>query len=107
LVMPSRYDGWGLVIPEAMSSGLPVIGSTNAGATLDLVREDVTGWQVRSGDHGALAAAMQRAAALRSERVLEMRRRCVIRARRYDAAVGARVFERAVQIVLKTRARES
>src|SRR2546426_2500281 len=39
LVMPSRYDGWGLVIPEAMASGVPVLGSTEAGATLDLVRE--------------------------------------------------------------------
>jgi glycosyltransferase involved in cell wall biosynthesis len=102
LVMPSRYDGWGMVIPEAMASGLPVIGSVDAGATLDLVREGVTGWRVQSADVGALSAAMRRAAALPGEAVREMRQQCVVRARRYDAAVGARVFERGVQVVLNS-----
>jgi glycosyltransferase involved in cell wall biosynthesis len=104
LVMPSRYDGWGLVIPEAMASGLPVIGSTEAGATLDLVREDITGWRVTPGDPHLLATAMRRATMLPEQHVLEMRRQCVIRARRYDVAVGARVFERAVGLVLKETA---
>jgi glycosyltransferase involved in cell wall biosynthesis len=101
LVMPSRYDGWGLVIPEAMASGLPVIGSTDAGATLDLVREGVTGWRVGSDDPSALGDAMRRAASIPPDQLLEMRRRCAIQARRYDATVGARVFERAVWHVLR------
>ncbi len=104
LVMPSRYDGWGLVIPEAMASGLPVIGSVDAGATLDLVQEGVTGWRVRSVDPHELATAMRCAAALPPERLLRMRRRCVVQARRYDVTVGARVFERAVRVILKQRA---
>jgi len=107
LVMPSRYDGWGLVIPEAMASGLPVIGSTEAGATVDLVHEGVTGWRVGSVDPRELAAAMRRAASLPSEHLLEMRRRCAIHARRYDASVGARVFERAVRLVLRGKTRNS
>ena len=78
----------------------PVIGSVDAGATLDLVREGVTGWRVPSGDVQALVAAMRRAAALRDQAVREMRAQCVIRARRCDAAVGARVFERAVRVVM-------
>jgi glycosyltransferase involved in cell wall biosynthesis len=103
LVMPSRYDGWGLVIPEAMASGVPVIGSVDAGATLDLVREGVTGWRVRSDDVPDLTAAMRRAAAMSVEALREMRSQCVIRARRYDVAVGARVFERAVRCILHPR----
>ena len=103
LVMPSRYDGWGLVIPEAMASGVPVLGSTEAGATLDLVREDVTGWRVRPGDPQDLVAAMRRATSLSQDQVLAMRQRCVIRARRFDAKAGARVFERAVRLVLGER----
>ncbi len=98
--MPSRYDGWGLVIPEAMASGVPVIGSVDAGATLDLVREGVTGWRVRPADIAGLAAAMRRAAALPDQALREMRTQCVVRARRCDVAVGARVFERAVRVVL-------
>jgi len=106
LVMPSRYDGWGLVIPEAMASGLPVIGSIDAGATLDLVREDQTGWRVQSGDQHQLALAMKRAAGLPRDRFLEMQRNCLARARRFDVAVGARAFERAVRLILE-RARDS
>ncbi len=105
LVMPSRYDGWGLVIPEAMASGLPVLGSIDAGATLDLVRDGITGWRVKSGDPHALCAAMLEAATLPRGRRLQMKQDCVIRARRYDAAVGARVFERAVGLVLRAAAR--
>jgi len=100
LVMPSRYDGWGLVIPEAMASGLPVIGSVEAGATLDLVRDDVTGWRVSAGDLAGVAQAMLRALAQTPEALDDMRRHCVVRARRYDASVGARVFERAVRVML-------
>lgn len=100
LVMPSRYDGWGLVIPEAMASGLPVIGSTAAGATLDLVRAGVTGWPVPPADVAALAAAMRQAASLDPDTLTEMRRHCLVRARRFDATVGARVFARAAALVL-------
>jgi glycosyltransferase involved in cell wall biosynthesis len=102
LVMPSRYDGWGLVIPEAMASGLPVIGSVAAGATLDLVRDGVTGWRVEPDDPRGLAATMLRAAALSPAERATMRRQCLVRARRFDAEVGARVFERAIKTVLRT-----
>ena len=27
LCVPSRYDGWGLVVPEGLASGLPVIAT--------------------------------------------------------------------------------
>lgn len=41
LCFPSLADPWGLVINEAQACGLPVIASTAAGATLDLV---IPGW---------------------------------------------------------------
>lgn len=37
LIMPSNHDGWGVVIAEAMASGLAIIGTKNAGAFEDLV----------------------------------------------------------------------
>ena len=40
LVLPSRYDGWGAVINEALMSGIPAICSDNCGAA-DLVRSSV------------------------------------------------------------------
>jgi glycosyltransferase involved in cell wall biosynthesis len=49
-VLPSLEDTWGLVVNEAMASGLPVIVSDHAGASADLVREGENGFVVRAGD---------------------------------------------------------
>jgi glycosyltransferase involved in cell wall biosynthesis len=64
LCVPSRHDGWGLVVPEGLASGLPVIASDRTGAALDLIVPDANGWVVRAGDPGTLLDAMRRAAAL-------------------------------------------
>jgi glycosyltransferase involved in cell wall biosynthesis len=69
LVLPSvttkRFrEPWGLVVNEAMSSGLPVIASDAVGAAAaGLVVDDVTGLIVPEGDAAALATAMERLAA--------------------------------------------
>jgi glycosyltransferase involved in cell wall biosynthesis len=58
LVIPSRHDGWALVVNEALAAGLPVIASEAVGAAVDLVRNGVTGARVATGDVDALCAAM-------------------------------------------------
>ena len=37
LLVTSEYETWGLVINEAMASGIPVIASNNCGASFDLI----------------------------------------------------------------------
>ncbi len=59
-ILPSRLDGFGLVVTEAMSTATPVIVSSHVGAK-DLVNDGVSGWVFESGDHEALADAMQKA----------------------------------------------
>jgi glycosyltransferase involved in cell wall biosynthesis len=54
LVLPSRNDSYGMVVAEAMATGLPVVVSDQVGAK-DLVREGRNGWIVPAGDVGALA----------------------------------------------------
>jgi len=67
LVLPSILDargdteGLGVVLLEAMSYGVPVIGS-NLGGITDIVRDGETGLLVPPGDPGQLAAALQRLA---------------------------------------------
>ena len=57
LVLPSRNDSYGMVVPEALASGLPVLVSDMVGAK-DLVAEGQNGWVVPAGDAGALAERM-------------------------------------------------
>jgi glycosyltransferase involved in cell wall biosynthesis len=57
LVLPSRRDGWGMVINEALVRGVPVICSDRCGAA-DLVAESGHGRVFANGDVSALAGAL-------------------------------------------------
>lgn len=71
LCVPSRYDGWGLVVPEGLAAGLPVIGSDRMGAALDLIKNGVNGWLTAAGDEEGVFDAMREAATLSNERLAE------------------------------------
>ncbi len=58
LVLPSRQDSYGMVVVEALASGVPVLVSDMVGAAA-LVEESVNGWVVTAGDAGALAGRME------------------------------------------------
>lgn len=58
LVLPSRYDGWGVVVNEALLAGVPVIGSDAAGASA-VVRKWRCGRVFANGDVGALADVLR------------------------------------------------
>lgn len=59
LVLPSRHDGWGAVVSEALMSGTPVICSDACGAA-GVVQLSGYGGVFRSGDTSDLQTALQR-----------------------------------------------
>jgi glycosyltransferase involved in cell wall biosynthesis len=58
-VLPSRHDGWGVVVNQALAAGLPVIASNEVGAALDLIDNGINGMRVAAGDADALQRAME------------------------------------------------
>ncbi len=64
-VLPSRYDGWGVVVNQALGAGLPVITTDAVGAGLDLVEPHVNGLRARAGDADSLQSAMEHVAGRR------------------------------------------
>lgn len=58
-VFPTLWDGWGMVVPEALSAGLPVIATDQAMAAYDFIEDGVQGWLGPAGDRTFLATKMQ------------------------------------------------
>lgn len=58
-VFPTLGDPWGLVVEEAMASGIPVVSSRSAGEIGDRIRDGETGWIVPAGDAAALAEKLR------------------------------------------------
>jgi glycosyltransferase involved in cell wall biosynthesis len=57
-VLPSLDEGFGLVLLEAMATGVPVIG-TRVGGVPEILTHGVNGWLVEPGDPVALAAGIR------------------------------------------------
>lgn len=57
LVLPSRWDGWGAVVSEALSNGTPVLVTDKCGSSI-LLRENYQGEVVKSGSVMSLRNAI-------------------------------------------------
>jgi glycosyltransferase involved in cell wall biosynthesis len=57
-VFPSAFESFGLVILEAMASGIPVVSSRVGGAQ-DMIAEGVTGYTFDTGDVEGMVAGVQ------------------------------------------------
>jgi len=58
LLLPSRFDGWGLPLNEAASAGLALIASDQVGSAYHLIHPGENGFIVRAGSVSSLANAM-------------------------------------------------
>jgi glycosyltransferase involved in cell wall biosynthesis len=99
LLCPSRYDGWGMVVPEAMASGMPVIASSDTGAALEMVSPGVDGWIVHSGSVDALVTAID-GAIDSADSIPAMSEKARAAASGYDAEAGARHLDELLDGVL-------
>jgi glycosyltransferase involved in cell wall biosynthesis len=82
LVLPSVFEGFGLVIVEAMATGLPVIASTHS-AGPDVIREGQDGFVLSPYDVEGLAARLADLAADKS-RLIEMGQSAALRAQEFS-----------------------
>lgn len=96
LCVPSRYDGWGLVVPEGLAAGLPTISSTQTGAAVEFIETGKNGWLVPPGDENALYLAMREAATLDSDSLHSMSQAAVASIKDHTLQAGASRFLRAV-----------
>ena len=71
-IHPAIKEPWGLVVNEAMASGLPVLVSRRCGCAHDLVHEGVNGWTFNPYDIREMTEFMLRVTQLKEEARLHM-----------------------------------
>ncbi len=97
LCVPSRYDGWGLVVPEGLASGLPVIATDRMGAALEFVETGRNGWLIPAGDEDGIVDAIRQAALLSSHELAAMGQHARESVSGHTLANGASQFVRCAQ----------
>lgn len=73
MFFPTRGDEWGLVVDEALHSGLVVIGNDRAQAVTTLIRDGYNGWIVEIDQPVSLACAVNAYAKLDVQKRMELR----------------------------------
>lgn len=97
---PSRYDGWGLALVEALASGMPTIGTNRTGAALEFLTDQKAGWLVEAGNLQALENAMEKALTLPEQEFRNMQAAAKDAASQGSLDEGVRRFSEASRDVL-------
>ncbi len=103
LVFPTFADTWGLVVNEAMTAGLPVLGSVYSQAVEELIQDGWNGWAFRTDHPDEMLRAIHRSMTVPIETLNEMRERARSTAVRLTSENMARRIEGVVDSVLMAR----
>jgi glycosyltransferase involved in cell wall biosynthesis len=96
LVLPTLADTWGLVVNEAMATGLPVLGSVHSQAVEEMVTDGVNGWTFTGSDPEDSYQALCRAMDCPDEILITMGRR----AKDTALSIGPEVFtDRVIRVI--------
>jgi glycosyltransferase involved in cell wall biosynthesis len=101
LCVPSRHDGWGLVVPEGLASGLPVISTTATGSAVEFVKNGTNGWLIPGSDLEALCLSMKEALTLPEEHLATMSKAARGSVEGHQLKMGAQRFLAAAEQALQ------
>ena len=101
-VFPSLSDEWGLVINEALASGLPVLGSVYSQAVNELIHDGVNGWLFRPDCPGQLADLISSLSGIDMESRKRLRKNALVSAKQVSPCRIADRFAEAICPVPKS-----
>jgi len=91
LLFPSRYDGWGMTLPEAMAAGMPVISTAQTGSAIDMIVDGENGCMMAALNTEQLTFYMRRF--IEEPKIIrKMGEKARETAKQYTHSIGARTF---------------
>ncbi|MBB04270.1 MAG: glycosyl transferase group 1 [Pseudooceanicola sp.] len=103
LVLPSRFEPWGVVVQEAAAGGVPLILSERVGAGVHLLRPGFNGYTFPAGSVEHLLQRLLDMHALSDEARAEMMRNSYMLSRQYSPERWADVFCSGLRALETTR----
>jgi glycosyltransferase involved in cell wall biosynthesis len=101
LVFPTLADEWGLVVNEAMSCGMPVLGSWYSQAVQELCVDGVNGWVFRPDSLDEMYEAIGRALTSPEDVLRRMGQAAARRVAGLTAEFAAERIVRAIEFVVR------
>lgn len=99
-IVPTLTDTWGLVVNEALASGVPVLGSLYSQAVDELIEDGVNGWRFFPDRDGGARRALDRIFRLKDDELDAMRDAARQSIRHLTPEFNAQCFVRAIRLAL-------
>lgn len=75
-LFPTLGDEWGVVVNEALSYGVPVVGSVHSQAVEELIEDDRNGWTFHSDSASDFDRVLNQALSCSDEKLIQMKKQC-------------------------------
>ena len=95
-ILPSYFDNWGLVVNEAISSGLPCIVSKNCGCAVDLIKNNETGFVFNPNKNYELLNCMNKVQNLTNDEKIKMITLARTNLKNYDLDIFSKNLKKAI-----------
>jgi glycosyltransferase involved in cell wall biosynthesis len=99
-IVPTFSDTWGLVVNEALASGVPVLGSLYSQAVDELIEDGVNGWRFYPDREGDVRKALDRVFDVKDCELNVMREAARQSVRYLTPEFSAQCFVRAIRLAL-------
>ena len=103
LALPTLADEWAVVVNEAMTSGMPVLGSLYSQAVEEIVEDGVSGRTFRPDRPDEMYSGIDRALATAAESLQEMRARARQRAMASTPRFAAEKIQQAIELAIQRK----
>ncbi len=98
-LFPTLGDEWGVVVNEALSYQVPVVGSVHSQAVEELIEDEKNGWVFQSDDASDFDRVLNRALSCSDDELIQMKRKCARSLEKVSVASAVENMVKAINYV--------